>query len=256
MSESVRLFLLAKYPVVCAGVRQLLAQYSNVDLVAQAGSVAEALTLVSRERFHVILLDPDSEEIPITAVATLAETCHIPVLVFTAQPEAGICVRAMELGAAGVVSKKQPGEVLVRAILKVHEGELWLDRIQTARVLSHAMKRGRDPEQARIETLTVREREIVAKVGEGLKNSVIAQQLFISEATVRNHLTSILGKLELTDRFELAVYAFRNGLVRRPEEPMTRGEELVRVVSRGPRDEAAARPGRPVAKPASSAEPD
>jgi len=82
------------------------------------------------------------------------------------------------------------------------------------------MVRGRqeeDNEVAKMATLTSREHEIIALVGEGLKNGAIAQRLFVSEATVRNHLTSILSKLGLSDRFELAVYAFRQGLVQYPE---------------------------------------
>jgi DNA-binding CsgD family transcriptional regulator len=75
------------------------------------------------------------------------------------------------------------------------------------------MRRRDEPEAPKIRSLTKREREIVLLIGEGLRNVAIANQLFISEATVRNHLTSILSKLELSDRFELAVYAFRHGLV-------------------------------------------
>ena len=98
----------------------------------------------------------------------------------------------------------------------MHAGEIWLDRANTAEVLVRVARRRRteDLEGAKIATLTRREHEIIALVGEGLKNRLIAVRLFISEATVRNHLTSILDKLGLSDRFELAVYAYRVGLVR------------------------------------------
>ncbi len=161
-----------------------------------------------------------------SGVAEIAQACDSRVLVFAMSTDPALALRAMEIGASGVVSKSSSGELLVRAIQKVHAGELWLDRLQTAKVLSHAMRRVKDPERTKIESLTKREREIVAKVGEGLKNSAIATQLFISEATVRNHLTSILGKLELSGRFEQAVYAIRNGLVPNPEAPLSRQQEV------------------------------
>ncbi len=132
--------------------------------------------------------------------------------------------RAIELGAMGIVTKDQSGEVLVKAIRKVDAGELWLDRTRTADVVSR-LARGRtvadDPERAKVEALTRREREIVDLVAEGLKNRQIAERLSISEATVRNHLTSVLSKLDLSDRFELAVFAFRRGLVTCPQTPAT-----------------------------------
>jgi DNA-binding NarL/FixJ family response regulator len=71
----------------------------------------------------------------------------------------------------------------------------------------------RDPEDAKIRSITKREREVIHLIGQGLKNAAIGQRLFISEATVRNHLTSILSKLDVSDKFELVIYAFRHGLI-------------------------------------------
>ena len=73
-----------------------------------------------------------------------------------------------------------------------------------------------DPEAAKIATLTKREREVITLVGEGIKNKQIANRLFISEITVRHHLTSIFSKLNLSDRFDLIIYAYRNGLANPP----------------------------------------
>ena len=90
--------------------------------------------------------------------------------------------------------------MLIKAIGKVHEGEVWLDRTITAAVLARMTRRRHDGdvEAVKIATLTRREHEIIALVGEGLKNAAIAERLFVSEATVRNHLTSILDKLGLS----------------------------------------------------------
>jgi len=119
----------------------------------------------------------------------------------------------------GVLSCDETGAVLLKAIQKVHAGELWLDRARTAGIVTQ-LARGahKDPDTVKIESLTTRQREIVTLVAEGLTNRQLAERLFISEATVRNHITAILDKLELRDRFQLAVYAFRQGLVTYPQK--------------------------------------
>ena len=138
----------------------------------------------------------------------------------------------IELGATGLVLKNERPEVLMKAIRKVHGGEVWLDRTITARVLARIARRRhtQDAEAEKIASLTRREHEIIALVGEGLKNGAIADRLFVSEATVRNHLTSILSKLGLSDRFELAVYAFRHGFPL--PEPLNRRRPASAVGSR------------------------
>ncbi len=237
-SQQVRVVLLAQWPVVRAGLRRLLEHHEDVEVIAEYGATSEALA--ARDRCDVIVVDTDCEEIALRAVSALAAASESRILVFTSAADPRVSTRAIELGAAGVVSKDASASIVVRAVLKVHAGELWLDRAQTAAVLSRAMRRGRDPETLKIASLTKREREIVGLVGEGLRNSAIAERLFISEATVRNHLTSVLSKLELSDRFDLAVYAFRHELIPAPDGLPPR----VIVPAAGDR-----RPARPVPVP-------
>jgi DNA-binding NarL/FixJ family response regulator len=144
---------------------------------------------------------------------------HCRVIVLTAATDLAVHTRAVELGAMGVLSCDETGAVLLKAIQKVHAGELWLDRARTAGIVTQ-LARGahKDPDTVKIESLTTRQREIVTLVAEGLTNRQLAERLFISEATVRNHITAILDKLELRDRFQLAVYAFRQGLVTYPQK--------------------------------------
>ncbi|RPJ85567.1 MAG: DNA-binding response regulator [Acidobacteria bacterium] len=210
--ERVRLVILAAHAVVRAGLRHLLDNRDDLVVVGEASSCEEAAAMAERERPDVLIVDPDAEQITLRALPALAVSAG-RIIVLTAAKDNRVHARAVQLGAAGVVCKDQPGELLVRAVEKVHAGEVWLDRAKTAGLINLVLRRQRDPEIVKIETLTKREKEIVRLVANGLKNSPIAEQLFISEATVRNHLTSILSKLELSDRFELAVYAFRHGLV-------------------------------------------
>ena len=139
------------------------------------------------------------------------------VIVLTSSTETEAHQRAVQSGAMGLVLKEQGAEVLIAAIEKVYSGEVWLARSLTASVLSGVSRSSPNNEEAlKIESLTKREREIIALTAQGFKRSQIAEKLFISDSTVRNHLTSILSKLELSDRFELVFYAYRHGLSKPP----------------------------------------
>ncbi len=128
----------------------------------------------------------------------------------------GLLRRIARLGAMGVVSKAQAVETLVKAIKKVHSGEIWFDRATMAGVihdLAQPNRLARDEEAAaRIATLTKREREVIQNLGQGLNAEAISKRLFITETTVRHHLSSIIEKLCVYDRFELVFYAYRHGL--------------------------------------------
>ncbi len=141
-------------------------------------------------------------------------------IVFTSPHVVEIQEEAVRAGARGIVIKDQAVDILIKAIQKVHEGELWLNRKMTAKLVDDLSRPNagthRDPDAAKIATLTAREKEIIAIACQGLRNREVAKRLFISEVTVRHHLTSIYSKLGLTDRFELALYAFRRGLAEPP----------------------------------------
>jgi DNA-binding NarL/FixJ family response regulator len=120
----------------------------------------------------------------------------------------------------GLVFKEKAADVVIRAIERVHAGEVWFDRTLIGNVLTEPSRASAtkklDPEADKIIRLTEREREIAALIGEGLKNKQIANRLFISETTVRHHLMSVFDKLGVTDRLELIIYAYRHGLAKPP----------------------------------------
>jgi two-component system nitrate/nitrite response regulator NarL len=140
------------------------------------------------------------------------------VLLLTGVRDPEVHQRAVRVGAMGLVFKEKPPDDLFKAIEKVYAGEVWLDRSLTARVLTK-MVRSNDTKQIEPETnkatlLTEREREVVTLVSEGLKNKDIAERLFISETTVRHHLTSIFSKLDVASRFELIILLHQQKLAR------------------------------------------
>jgi DNA-binding NarL/FixJ family response regulator len=120
----------------------------------------------------------------------------------------------------GLVSKEKAAEDLIKAARSVHAGEAWLDPAVVAGVLNEvsaaAKSKKVDPDARKIATLTKREREVVELVSQGIKSKEVAERLFISETTVRHHLTSIFEKLEVTDRVELMIFAYRHGLAKPP----------------------------------------
>jgi two-component system nitrate/nitrite response regulator NarL len=218
--SQIRILLIDDHTVMRLGLRLLIENQQGLKVVGEASGRTDALELAEREQPDIILLDlalPGTDGVDlIPELLSIAKETRILVLTGVLEPE--IHTRAMRLGAMGVVLKEKAPEVLLKAIEKVHQGEIWLDRAMVANVFSERSRAReaakKDPEAAKIATLTEREREVISLVGEGLRNKQIADRLFISEGTVRNHLTTIFGKLEVSDRFELLMYAYRHGIAK------------------------------------------
>jgi DNA-binding NarL/FixJ family response regulator len=215
--------LIDDHVIVRAGLRMLIESHEGMSVVGEAATRVDALAIAAREKPDIILLDLDlGEERGLAFLRELLGAASgARVIILTGVRDLQMHRRAVHLGAMGLVLKDKAAEVLINAIQKVQAGEVWLDRSLTASVLSEMSKSeeklGVDPDAWRISTLTEREREVIKLVCQGLKNNQIAERLFISQATVRNHLTSILSKLEVSDRFELALFAYRNHLAKLPE---------------------------------------
>lgn len=200
----------------------LIEQDKTMSVVAQAGTAAEAIKLAESERPDVIVLDlilGDEDGLEV-----LPDLCKVSptsrVLVLTGVQTADSHRLAIRRGAMGIVLKQQAAELLLKAIHRVHAGEVWIDRSMMGSVLSQMRSEANheetDPEVSKISSLTPREREVIALVSEGLKNKLIAERLFISETTVTHHLSSIYSKLGVSDRLELVIYAFANELAKKP----------------------------------------
>ena len=221
-SQSIRVLIVDDHGIVRAGLRMLLESQPRTSVVGEAANCAEALVLATREQPDVIVLDLDlGGENAVESIPTLlsaAPAARLLVLTGVRDPEAHR--EAVRRGAMGLVLKEKAAETLLQAIAKVGDGEVWLEPTMIARVLGELTRpqtsQPISPEAAKIATLTEREREVITLVGEGLRNKHIAERLYISEATVRHHLTAIFAKLEVADRFELAVYAYQHGLAKPP----------------------------------------
>ena len=217
-STPIRVLLVDDHAVMRMGLRLLIQSQPRLTVAGEAGCRADALALAASEQPDIILLDLDlGAESGLEFLPQLLDAAsRARVIVLTGLRDSGEYERAVRLGALGLVLKEQAADVLLQAIERVYSGEVWLDPALVARVLtakSHAVGATPDDLQtAKMNKLTVRERQVVALIVEGLYNKQIAQRLSISEATVSHHLTSIFAKLSLANRFDLVIYAHRHGL--------------------------------------------
>ena len=220
--KDIKIMLVDDHAVLRMGLQMLIESQDGFKIVAEAGNRLDALEEAVKKQPDIILLDLDLggvdglELIP----QLLASTQKSRIIILTGIRDTEIHERAVHLGARGVVLKDKADDSLLKAIEKVYQGELWLTRVMLGRVFADLVhgERGQssNPEADKIATLTEREREVIELVAEGLKNKEVANRLFISEATVRHHMTSIFDKLTVSSRLELVIYCYRHGLVKSP----------------------------------------
>jgi DNA-binding NarL/FixJ family response regulator len=197
----------------------LLALERDMEVVGEAKDGDETMEVLREKEPDVLLLDlrmPGRD-----GLSVLQRLKHAPtrtkVIVLTASEDKNEFVQAMKHGCAGIVLKQTATELLYKSIRKVHSGEIWLDSHTTVAVMRQFATPAKAPigleRGGRERTpLSQREREIVALVAQGFKNKEIAERMFISEQTVKNHLHNIFDKLAVSDRLELALYAIHKGL--------------------------------------------
>jgi two-component system, NarL family, nitrate/nitrite response regulator NarL len=233
-TDEVRIVLVDDHELIRAGIRSLIGEKDGFLVVGEANDKSQAASVVQCEQPDVVLLNMelqagDGLEL-ISAIHEACETARVVVLTDSQDPETHR--KAAVLGAIGIVSKERSPDLLMKAIARVHAGEAWLDRSITASVLVELSPRNKNRQvshdEKKIATLTGREQEVIKLVGEGLKNKQIAERLFISDITVHHHLTSIYSKLEVTDRLELVIYAYRNGLATLPAADPKQNGRLLR----------------------------
>src|SRR5215472_5699894 len=223
--RTIRILLVGDHALFLAGVRSLIEDDRGLTIVGEATNRAEALRW-AEQRPDLILLDLDlSGEFGLDFLPELLQISEKSrILVMTGLPDPELDLRAVRLGASGVVSKTVKADCFLKAIRKVHAGEAWLNPALVAAVVTDFQRRRtakRDPEEEKIASLTARELEVIACLSEGRRNKQIGERLFISEKTVRHYFTSIFDKLGVSDRLGLIVYAYKHGLTKIPATSST-----------------------------------
>jgi len=219
-TPGIRLLLVDDHELFLAGLRSLLRGEPGLIVVGEAHNGNEALE-AARKQPDIILLDLllETETGPDFLPDLMKAAERARILVLTGVPDPELQLRAVCLGALGIVLKAEAPHILLKAIRKVHAGEAWLNPTMTATAMTRLQARHsgkQDPNAAKIASLTARELEVIAALGDGRRNKEIGERLFISEKTVRHYFTSIYDKLEVTDRLELIIYAYQHGLAKVP----------------------------------------
>jgi len=219
MENPIRILLVDDHQSFLWGLVKLIeSDGPGMKVIGTASDMPEALVVAEREPPDVVLLDIDLHGVSsLESMPDLLKITKSSVLILTGLRDIETRDRAMLSGARGVVQKEESADVILKAIKCVNRGEIWLDRVSTGRIFTKLLNPLNDqdsPEAKRIASLTPRERQIIDGIithGRST-NKEIAGHLNMSEHTLRNHLSSIYGKLEIENRLELAMYALKHGL--------------------------------------------
>ena len=209
-----RVVLVDDHAIVRLGLMTLINDQPEMEVVGEAGTAAEAVRAVERLRPDVVLMDirmPGEGGIEATRQIT-SQFPETKVVMLTSFADDELVVRAIRAGAVGYMLKQVGNEELLRAIAAAARGEALLDPATTARLLSRVREAERRAEEDAFRDLSDRELQVLAGVARGKTNAEIGRSLNLSEKTVRNYLSTILEKLHLTNRIELATYAVEHHL--------------------------------------------
>ncbi len=224
-ASKIRIVVADDHPIFRDGLCRLLALEPDFEVVAQAQDGRQVLDVLQQYEPDILLLDLKMPGLDgLATLQRLQSGKHkTRVIVLTASEDKNEFVQAMKLGTCGIVLKQSATDLLIKSIRKVNAGEIWLDSHTTAAVMRQFATGADEPvigtgappsggRERERSLLSQREREIVALVAQGFKNKEMAEKMFISEQTVKNHLHNIFDKLGVSDRLELALYAIHNNL--------------------------------------------
>ncbi|WP_077616157.1 response regulator [Caenibacillus caldisaponilyticus] len=217
----IRIMIVDDQPLMRDGLASLLNLKDDIEVVATASDGQEAFEKAARLRPDLVLMDIRMPGVNGVEGTRLIHT-HLPdikVLMLTTFRDSELIFAALNEGASGYLLKDMPTDAIVQAIMTVHAGGVVLPQELTRQVLAELRitKRLDENEQARaipnqLDALTERELHVLRLLGRGLSNKEIAEELVITEGTVKNHVSNIISKLELRDRTQAAIFAVRYGI--------------------------------------------
>jgi DNA-binding NarL/FixJ family response regulator len=217
---SIRVLLIDDHRSVLWGLEKLIdSQRPRMQVIGKYTSFGEASAFVKELAPDIVLLDMDlGTEKGIEVIPQMLAICTAKILILTGSRDGKLLDQAVVAGAKGVLGKENPAETIIRAIECVHSGQLWIDHDRMGRIISELStkksEKESNPELEKLETLTPKERMIFRAMTSraGASGSEVAKSIHISESTLRNHLTSIYAKLDISNRLELWDFAQKYGL--------------------------------------------
>jgi two-component system, NarL family, nitrate/nitrite response regulator NarL len=213
--STIKILVADDHTIFRDGLRKLLEGVNDVQIVGEAANGNQCVEMLAKLKPDILLLDlriPEKDGLSVLEEVNFDSLPTRVIILTAAEDDRGI-IRAMRLGARGVVLKQSASGLLPKSIRKVHDGEIWLDNRITAHVIDAFRKSAEAGQRRKKPLLSDREKGIVQLVAQGFRNREIGKKLFISEQTVKKHLHHIFDKLGLSDRLELALYAVHHRLI-------------------------------------------
>jgi two-component system nitrate/nitrite response regulator NarL len=232
LTRDIRVMLVVVHRIILSGLQRLIDdEKPHLSVVATASSGSTAVDIAVTIKPDVVVLDVDLlEGTEDQLVPQLSQASDARVLILADDKTRKIYEAAILRGACGVVDKSEPAETLIKAIKKVHEGQLWLDRSTTGKLFvelsKQKIKTVPDPVERMMAALTIREQEVVRVLATdpGADNKKLANSLHIGEHTLRNHLSRIYDKLGVPNRMELYLFVQRQGMRDIGKRPLSLGK--------------------------------
>lgn len=211
---SIRVMLADDHVLMREGIKQLLEFDGNIEIIAEASDGEECLKELKKCKPQVLLLDINMPKM--NGIEVLEEIkkqkIDVRVLILTVHNEVEYLLKAVDIGVDGYILKESESAELKKAIDLVLRGESYIQPKLIPMLNSRLLSRDKDKDK--IETLTQREMEVLIQVANGMINKEIATSLHISERTVKNHISNIFKKIEVSDRTQAAVFAIKNDLIK------------------------------------------
>lgn len=216
-AQPIRVVIADDHVLVRQGIRAFLETYPDLALVGEADDAAGAAAVCAEQQPEVALVDLVMPGGGIEATRTIRSASpRTQVVLLTSFEDARQIVAAVQAGALSCLLKDIDADALADTLRKAARGEAVLHP-RVAGKLMDALRNGAEPGSELLESLSQREREVLTLMAEGLSNQNIAERLGIGEKTVKTHVSNVLGKLDVSDRTQAAVYAWKSGLKQRPQ---------------------------------------
>ena len=211
---SINIVIADDHAMMREGIKRLLEFDGSMKVIAEAADGNECLSILSKIKPDILLLDinmPNKNGIEVIKEIREIDS-ELKVLILTVHNEVEYLVKAVDIGVNGYILKDSESTELKKAIISIVSGENFIQPNLIPLLNARLIKRDHDYDK--IESLTKRELEVLIQIAKGLFNKEIADSLLISERTVKNHISSIFRKIDVSDRTQAAVFAIRNNLIR------------------------------------------
>lgn len=217
MNSPIRIVIADDHVLVRQGIRAFLETHPDLSIVGEAEDGTEALRMCVAMQPNVALIDLVMPGGGIETTRTIREACpQTQVVLLTSFEDPQQIVAAVRAGALSCLLKDVDADALADAVRKASRGEAVLHQRVAARLME-LLRKDSEPGSEMLDLLSQREREVLALIAEGLNNQLIAERLGIGEKTVKTHVSNVLGKLDVSDRTQAAVFAWKSGLKQRPQ---------------------------------------